>query len=283
MFDKKILSVAVLSATVGMVAPVCADGHVEKEVKPSVNSSNNEKMLNSTKIDPNFLDVLVEKGAVKVLGSKEMMVNINGEPRKITAVGIKSGDGNKVVAYKIGELLVVGGVFDKDGRNLAVMHKTDVIPVEDLTSLVGRIDKEAVVIEEGNRDAPVIYVFSEPVCPACKSFVEGIQPLIDQGKLRVKWVMVSFLSKQSPEKIQALLNAQDPVKALRENYKNLNGHEGGIKPADTMFPEVEKKIRAGLGLMKEAGIPGTPGIIVKKDGKWQLWDRSNFSDLLNSK
>ncbi len=234
--------------------------------------------------EQNFLDVLERKGVVKVLGQKSLPFHIGGKEEKMTAVGVKTADGNKVVAYKIGDLLVIGAVFDSNGRNLAVLNKQDVIPVEDLSKVVSRVDKEAAVIEEGaNKDAPLIYVFSEPVCPACKAFAQGIQPLVDQGKLRVKWVLVSFLSKQSPNKIQALLDAEDPAKALVENYKNLKGHEGGIAPAPKVSAEVEKKIQAGLRLMQEAGIGGTPGIIIWKGGKWQLWDRSNIADLLNSK
>ena len=90
-------------------------------------------------------------------------------------------------------------------------------------------------VEEGSK-GPIVYDFLDPNCPYCHQTYVWLQNPIDGGQLRVRFVIVGFLSPGSKGKAAAILAAPKPLAALRRTENGFamtpNGPEGGIKPAD---------------------------------------------------
>ena len=70
---------------------------------------------------------------------------------------------------------------------------------------------QATVIEEGARDAPLVYAFIDPYCPYCHQQWRLLRQAITDGNLRVRWVPVVVLeaSKRQLPRVLGLLPPSD--------------------------------------------------------------------------
>ena len=70
---------------------------------------------------------------------------------------------------------------------------------------------QATAIEEGARDAPLVYVFIDPYCPYCHQQWRLLRQAITDGRLRVRWVPVVVLeaSKRQLPRVLGLLPPTD--------------------------------------------------------------------------
>ena len=70
---------------------------------------------------------------------------------------------------------------------------------------------QATAIEEGARDAPLVYVFIDPHCPYCHQQWRLLRQAVVDGKLRVRWVSVVVLeaSKRQLPRVLGLLPPTD--------------------------------------------------------------------------
>jgi thiol:disulfide interchange protein DsbG len=70
---------------------------------------------------------------------------------------------------------------------------------------------QATTIEEGARDAPLVYVFIDPYCPYCHQQWRLLRQTITDGRLRVRWVPVVVLeaSKRQLPRVLGLLPPTD--------------------------------------------------------------------------
>lgn len=117
---------------------------------------------------------------------------------------------------------------------------------------------------DGAADAPrVVYTFSDPNCPYCNRFWETARPWIDSGKVQLRHLLVGIIKEDSPTKVAAILDADDPSAALLENERRFA--EGGVAPAQTVSAEVQAVLDANQMLMVSQGFRGTPGIIVRDE------------------
>ena len=117
---------------------------------------------------------------------------------------------------------------------------------------------------DGEADAPrVVYTFSDPNCPYCNRFWEAARPWIDSGKVQLRHLLVGIIKEDSPTKVAAILDADDPSAALLENERRFA--EGGVAPAQTVSAEVQAVLDANQMLMVSQGFRGTPGIIVRDE------------------
>ena len=131
-------------------------------------------------------------------------------------------------------------------------------------ALFADIEKATHFNEGATKPRSTLYVFIDPNCLYCHLVWKSVQPYEKAG-LQVKWIPVAFQKPSSTGRAAAILQARDPVEALRENeirYKH-KSYDGGIKPLDKIRPEVGKALEANLALMEKTGAPGTPLLVWK--------------------
>lgn len=123
-----------------------------------------------------------------------------------------------------------------------------------------------------SRNAPkrTLYVFFDPNCWYCNLTWRALQPYQKAG-LRVHWIPVAFQKPSSTGRAAAIMEARDPVAALRENETKYRAtsYDGGITPLAKARPETLKALAANLALMQKIGAPGTPAV-VWKDAKGNI-------------
>jgi thiol:disulfide interchange protein DsbG len=134
------------------------------------------------------------------------------------------------------------------------------------TALWQRLERAAWVMQGAKRPAHLIYVITDADCPYCHELWLSLQPFYASG-LQVRYVMVGIVSRDSPGKAAAILEAPNPSLALDQNEKNWarlpDDLGGGIpalrKPKSTTLAALS----SNKELMSDLGVEGTPGLIYR--------------------
>ncbi len=180
--------------------------------------------------------------------------------------------GRYLLVYGRGDYVFSGALIDPDDHDLTAKYYAQYVPKAEYTKTVKQLEQSGALITFGkNATAPVLYAFEDPNCIFCYRFNKEIFPLIDQGKVQLKIVLVAFLKADSLARATAILAAKDPRAAMRQNEKRYEAskEEGGYpapaKPEQKFVAAVQENGK----LMNEAGFTGTPAIIYRtKSGKW---------------
>lgn len=183
---------------------------------------------------------------------------------------VKSGTSYQVV-YGLGDYLLVGNLISPAGENMNAKYTDEYRPKIDLGKVVEQIKKQALVVVTGAGQAPVLYAFADPNCIYCHRLYEAAQPLVEAGRLQIRWVMVAFLKKTSPGRAAAILLAEHPAQALHGNEEDFDAanEQGGIAPLTTIPADITAQLKTHAELMTQAGGTGTPTVIYRdKAGNW---------------
>lgn len=135
----------------------------------------------------------------------------------------------------------------------------------DYPALFAELEKAPHIAEGAKEPKSVLYVFFDPNCFYCQRTWKALQYYEKVG-LQVRWVPVAFQKTSSEGRAAAIMEAKDPVAALRENKMNYKvaSFDGGIKPKAKPGPTTLAAIRANTRLMLEKfGAPGTPALAWK--------------------
>ena len=174
--------------------------------------------------------------------------------------------GHPTVAFATadGRYLVAGPVLNKQGEDEAhtAMVKLGLIPKPASAGALAAkaAGADSFVLGTGG---PEITAFVDPNCIFCHKFYEEAKPLIDAGKLRVRYVVVAFLKPSSTPKAAAILGAADPAAAMAKNEKGFDAvtEEGGIAPAQNPAAATLSAVENNTRLLGESGEMATPTLI----------------------
>ena len=119
---------------------------------------------------------------------------------------------------------------------------------------------------EGRR---AVYIFFDPNCPACQLLYRNLRTLIEPHDLQIRWIPVAVVNATSPGKAAAILQAPDPLTALRYNEEHYRGetYSGGIEE-DIPTTETEQTLRANERLFNRLDIPVVPSMLFE-DKNWR--------------
>lgn len=114
----------------------------------------------------------------------------------------------------------------------------------------------------------VVYIFIDANCPSCALLYRNLRTLIEPQDLQIRWVPVAVVNATSAGKAAAILQAPDPLAALRHNEERYHGetYSGGIEE-DIPTSETQQKLRANERLLNRLDIPVVPTMLFAgKDG-----------------
>lgn len=109
--------------------------------------------------------------------------------------------------------------------------------------------------------ANTVYVFFDPTCPHCASLWMNAKPLAT--KLKVVWIPVGWLQRQSGPQSATILSAPDPSAAMNENEASVLAHKGGITVSGSLPDAVTDKVKANTDLFNRIGADSVPLIVFK--------------------
>lgn len=127
--------------------------------------------------------------------------------------------------------------------------------------LLGEMENKANWIEIGAQDAPVVYMFADPMCPYCAKSFQNLQGDVEGGAIRLRVILAPLVSSRAGDMIAGILSSEDPADALwrHELQYALNG-ASDVRPVD--FASLSKadsdEIRANYDLIMKHNLRGVP-------------------------
>ena len=193
----------------------------------------------------------------------------------MTAALVSVGKRKAIVWVLDKERAVVGGnVWDTQGHNLtrqmAIRMGLMPRPLAPAKVAAAVAQHDTFIV---GKSGPELTVFLDPNCIFCHMLYKEAEPLVAQGKLRLRVVMVGFLKPTSPARAAAILMASDPAKALAtdEHGFNTTKEEGGIAPATEIPAKVKKAVVANTKLLAKSGEVATPTLLYRDHaGAWKV-------------
>lgn len=183
-------------------------------------------------------------------------------------------NGHSFVVYTTpsGGYLVSGSLFDGSGRNLTPQYVDMYVPKPDPEKTAATLNSDTWLIDEGKAGAPLIYAYLDPNCSFCNKFWTELRPYIADGKVHVRWAIVSFLKDTSQGKAAAILAAPNKVKALAENETRFDHEheEGGIPELRPVSQDIQTVLAMHTVQMNESGDQGTPTILIHHKNGWMF-------------
>lgn len=160
-----------------------------------------------------------------------------------------------------GEHVLVGSVFDAQGKNLTLDPLKAAIAEPMSKETLAQLEASH-WIADGVAKAPrVIYVFTDPNCPYCHKFWKQSRPWVKTEKVQIRHIMVGILSDTSPAKAAAILAAPDPAQALSEHEEGLP--EAGVAPLAGIPAKQQATLLEHQALMQQLGMQATPAIFYR--------------------
>jgi len=131
--------------------------------------------------------------------------------------------------------------------------------------LLDNIDQTTWIAEgKGKR---IVYIFFDPDCPYCHKLYDVLRPLVAKQDLQLRWIPVAMLADTSLGKAAAILQAGNPLDALRNNEDNFNFNDnstgGGITPAAAITDQTRLDLATNLSLLQEQNLFAVPVAVFK--------------------
>ncbi|GGX86347.1 thiol:disulfide interchange protein DsbG [Litchfieldella qijiaojingensis] len=173
---------------------------------------------------------------------------------------------------------IVGKLIDPQGKDV-MGSRVHTLVVGPILEAAWSAFEDTRFIPEGADDAShIVYTLTDPNCPYCNALWKSSRPLIEQGELQLRHVLVGVLSEDSFRKAAAILESNNPAIALETH--ELNFRDGGIGPV-TPSEESRALLTRHAQLMREAGATGTPTSYYRdEEGNVQRIDGAVSTDQL---
>lgn len=192
-------------------------------------------------------------------------------PDGLTGWVIKAG-GRSLVVFTTasGKYAINGVMVDTAGANLTQLYEQQQIRRPAPADLVAQLDKDGMLVDEGEAKAPLIYVYADANCSFCNRFWNELRPYVQSGKVHVRWALVAFLKETSAGRAAAILAAKDKVAALSLDESKFDHakEEGGITPLDPVPYDLRGELLLHSSQMGDAGGQGTPLILYHQADGW---------------
>ena len=185
--------------------------------------------------------------------------------------------GRAIVLYadKQGRYLVVGNVIDAAGKNLTQADTAKYITAEAAKKAYLAAAKTHWFAQGSDKAPHKLYVAIDPNCSFCHLMYKELYPLIQAGKVQVRWIPVAILKSTSKGKAAALLAAGSDTASVALLHKDemqfdLHDEEGGIQPlkpnANNMAVSTAfSRVDANTAFFTGNGFNGTPTLVYKSD------------------
>lgn len=206
---------------------------------------------------PPAIQALASKG-LKVDGSLSAPTGFHGY--------LAEYQGQPIPVYLLpdGRHVVIGTLYDAKGNDLTTPAMREV--VGQAGPRLGAAQWDALAkstwFVAGNPHAKrIVYAFMDTRCPFCHRMWVASQPLLKQGHVQLRVILVAVIAPASLPEGAEVLDASDPLQAWKHNEQDFGHNPDPVANAGSMLSRA--KIQANTQLFTQLGFPGTPTVIYK--------------------
>ena len=176
-------------------------------------------------------------------------------------VGEYQGQPMPVYLLPDGKHVAIGTLFDATGNDLTnAPLQTATAPTLG-ASLWAELGKATWIAEGATHPKRIVYEFTDTECPYCHKLWQATQPLLANGDVQVRHIIVAVIAPKSLNRAATILGAADQ-KAMLHQHENSFGHST-VQPTADVPAVTMQRIAANEQLMHKLGIQGTPATIYK--------------------
>jgi thiol:disulfide interchange protein DsbG len=159
--------------------------------------------------------------------------------------------------------VLIGNLVDAQGQNLNELAEVARgLRMNPLMALHAATQPASMsVLTPGS--GPILTFFIDPNCIFCNRLYRAIEPDVSAGKLRIRFVLVGIVKKDSPERAMSILSSADPLKAIGQDETHFDAaiEEGGYPIMTNPTPATAAVLKANDQLMSRMGAVGTPTLL----------------------
>lgn len=159
--------------------------------------------------------------------------------------------------------LMLSGVPQANAVAADTDKQTSALKVRQQLSAAFMAAEKVSWIAEG-RGTRIMYIFFDPNCPYCKKLYEELRPRVGHNGLQVRWIPVGILLPTSFGKAAAILEAKDPLLALRQNEEGFSTATGfGAANETFASAKTTTALKQNADLLKQAGGQSVPTLLYR--------------------
>ena len=205
--------------------------------------------------------VEVKKFLDEAMGEPVTVQKTFPAPMELTGVVVNTSRAENIVLYVDKNLrhFIVGMLFDDKGQNLTAGYIEQNMPNVALEAAMSQLEKLPSV-EEGNANAPLLYVVADPNCPYCKQLHDIADRDLREGRVRIRWVLTSTLGHDGKSEAIYSIDKRIPgqgAEMLRQYYMGM----GDEKPE--YDEDGARSVAKANRYFQDMGIKGTPFIMYR--------------------
>ncbi len=119
-------------------------------------------------------------------------------------------------------------------------------------------------VAEG-RSTHIIYIFFDPNCPYCHTLYDLMRPWVEHNQVQLRWIPIGVLMATSFGKAAAILEAKNPLAALRRNEAGFSKVLGFGQISEDPLPDnaTAKKLNGNAELLHRTGNEAVPTMVFR--------------------
>lgn len=165
-------------------------------------------------------------------------------------------------------LTVVSVLILPTAQASQALNSTSSVRQQSTKQFLNATEKYATGVVEGE-GKHVVYIYFDPNCPYCHKLFVELRTYVKKGGYTFHWVPVGILMASSQGKAAAILEARNPLAALRENEKNFSREDGFGSIPEVLMPsnKISRELNTNQELLARTGTEDVPTILFhRRDG-----------------
>ena len=181
----------------------------------------------------------------------------------VVALTAKGSARSIIWATPNAKAVLIGNLVDAQGQNLnelaEVAQNLRTSPPTALQAATRPASMSVLTPGSG----PILTFFIDPNCIFCNRLYRAIEPDVSAGKLRIRFVLVGIVKKDSPQRAMSILSSSTPLQAIRQDeaHFDIASEEGGYPIEAHPTPAATAALKANDQLLSRMGAVGTPTLL----------------------
>lgn len=145
-----------------------------------------------------------------------------------------------------GNFVVSGNVFDKTQGNISAKNADKYLSHEGYAEIFQSSQQLSGIVQGNPKNKHQVTLVIDPNSPTFPTTYKNLLNDVQTNVFSVKWVLLDYLKPNGPNTASAIMQAENPLKALADNaeHYNINSQTGGFTSNTPAVKQTIKQLQA---------------------------------------